>query len=500
MTILTKERLTGAARGLSAKDFRPIATQGFGDGYNSYAHSMAWFQGRLYVGTTRANFCLVKLHQGICQAWDLEVWPVECPDDLEGIYALDRRAQIWCYTPETRTWRQVLQAPLVEGTDGSQVAREYGYRAMTVFQGESDVAPALYVATTSPGRAPGAMILRSQDGETFTPVLDYRDLGLAIVSSRLLVAYKGRLYTSPTATRQASPSASRPGRSNISGAPIIYASADPARGSWQQVSEPGFGDETNEGVFTLAEFQGRLYAGTLNNQGYQVWDTTGDGQWRQVVKAGAGRGPLNQIALAMMPFGDALYIGSGIQQAGYDVVNRIGPGGAELVRLNCDHTWQVVVGNRRRSSQGEPLSTYPPGFGNLLNGYFWTMAVHEGWLYLGTFNMAGLMLTWRRLGGLPARQRRLITQVGIDTILRQPGGFELWRSADGENWLPVDRGGLGNRYNIGLRTMVSTPHGLFIGTTNPFGPRLAVKQGSEWVYQDNPRGGLEVWQGLKSAP
>ncbi len=40
-------------------------------------------------------------------------------------------------------------------------------------------------------------------------------------------------------------------------------------------------------------------------------------------------------------------------------------------------------------------------------------------------------------------------------------------------------------------------NGLFIGTANPFGPREAKRLGSqwEWTYEDNPRGGLEVWLG-----
>src|SRR5262249_10950321 len=52
-----------------------------------------------------------------------------------------------------------------------------------------------------------------------------------------------------------------------------------------------------------------------------------------------------------------------------------------------------------------------------------------------------------------------------------------------------------NPYNSGIRTMVSTPHGLAVGTVNPFGPEVAVKRGETWEYVDNPRGGLEVWLG-----
>ena len=36
---------------LEAADFRRIAAGGFGDRHNSYAWSMAWYRGQLYVGT-----------------------------------------------------------------------------------------------------------------------------------------------------------------------------------------------------------------------------------------------------------------------------------------------------------------------------------------------------------------------------------------------------------------------------------------------------------------
>src|SRR4051812_37340601 len=40
--------------------FERIAAGGFNDGQNGYAHSMAWYRGYLYVGTTRNNLCLIK--------------------------------------------------------------------------------------------------------------------------------------------------------------------------------------------------------------------------------------------------------------------------------------------------------------------------------------------------------------------------------------------------------------------------------------------------------
>jgi len=47
-----------------------------------------------------------------------------------------------------------------------------------------------------------------------------------------------------------------------------------------------------------------------------------------------------------------------------------------------------------------------------------------------------------------------------------------------------------NPYNMGLRTMVSSPHGLFLGTANPYGPKIMPLGGDRYV--PNPRGGCEV--------
>lgn len=65
--------------------------------------------------------------------------------------------------------------------------------------------------------------------------------------------------------------------------------------------------------------------------------------------------------------------------------------------------------------------------------------------------------------------RALLSTIGPEAIVAAEGGTDLWRTADGENWLPVDRRGFGNPYNWGIRNLVSTPRGLFVGTANVFG-------------------------------
>jgi hypothetical protein len=479
--------------GLSREHFRLICPNGLGDPHNSYAHSMTWYKNHIYVGTTRSNFCMLKIGMKMLSAdtSKLAIWPVECPETVEDIYKLDRRAQIWRYNPVTDHWQMVFQAPMVMGLEDKEVARDIGYRTMVVFQGPSDPEAALYVGTWTPGKGPGPVIMRSFDGETFEVVSDYGIIGQPITTTRLLIPFQGRLFTSPTATRGA--------KMNVAGIPVIYESRDPAKGVWFPVSEPGFGEEGNQGVFSMCPFAGYLYAGTVNNSGFQIWRTDGTGKppyrWQKVMEQGAYRGSINQIALSMVVFGDALYIGSGIQNGGYDVVNNIGPAASELIRLYADGSWDLIVGSPRETIDGKkiPLSGLPQGFGNFFNGYFWRMGIHEGWLYIGTYD-ASNFLPWIAVENLRDRARRFINEIGIDPMLERCG-CEVWRSHDGENWLPVTKRGFDNPYNVGIRNFVSTPHGLFIGTANPYGPRIAVPGDSGWEYVDNPRGGLEVWCG-----
>jgi hypothetical protein len=169
--------------------------------------------------------------------------------------------------------------------------------------------------------------------------------------------------------------------------------------------------------------------------------------------------------------------------------------------LNPDDSWHVIVGDKRTTSQGnkEPLSGLRSGFGNFFNGYVWKMAVHEDWLYAGTMNW-NIALRFTQFDRSPRKLKDLFEKIGVERLLSLQGGAQLWRSKDGENWLPVDKQGFGNPYNYGIRNLVSTQHGLFVGTANPFGPRVAVQKNGDWGYEDNPHGGMEVWQAKKGNP
>ncbi|MBF0306225.1 MAG: hypothetical protein HQL41_11315 [Alphaproteobacteria bacterium] len=473
-------------RGLGLGDFRKASENGFGDPGNAYPHSMAWWRDRLFVGTTRSNMCMLKISK---IKTNLAQWPVECPDYL---YDLDMRAQIWSLDTATGQWDEAFRSPMITGRDGQRLPREMGYRNMTVFKGRSDPSEALYLCTYSPAKGIGTQILRLLDGKVPQPVPRPVEWGERVTTLRLLVPFKGRLFTSPTGEADGNP--------NSTSHMVIYETDDPVEGQWRRVCEPRFGDPDNSSVFEMAACGDWLYAGTSGAKGYQVWRTRAEGpapyDWECVLSEGAWRGRENQGVASMWVFNDALYIGSGIQHGGIDIVNKVGPAGPELVRINADGSWDLLVGVARDTPHGRkrPLSGLMPGFGNFFNGYFWRMAAHDGWLYLGTFDWS-LMLQYSKSENWNPAFRRAIDKIGLETMFHHQAGADLWRSADGENWLPVTMNGFDNPYNYGIRTLQSTPAGLFVGTVNPFAPRIAVKGLKGWEYRDNPRGGLEIWRG-----
>ena len=166
--------------------FRLTAPSGFGDGLNHYGHSMAWFRGKLFVGTTRGAMQMNKTNM---PRPDLKPWPVDCPND---IYEVDRHAEIWCYDPATRGWTRVYRAPEVSGRNGRMVPRYIGYRGLAVFQGAARDQACLSVSTWAPAATDPPEILRSEDGQHFAPAArpPFSDF---VRSFRTLQPYRGRI-------------------------------------------------------------------------------------------------------------------------------------------------------------------------------------------------------------------------------------------------------------------------------------------------------------------
>jgi hypothetical protein len=508
---------------LDAKDFTKVASVGFGDPHNSYAWSMEWFQGRLYVGTGRD---ILWLFARMGNHAYLDPYPVPLLPRAK----MDLRGQIWRYTPEAASWEQVYTSPLMTPSPlrvmatipwrrllrarrmlsrqarqrstravmggllrgwrewvGAgfkiEVARDMGYRNMAVYTDRHGT-EALYVVTIG---AEGH-ILRSTDGTTFE-VITRPGLNRHMpFGFRPLVSLKGRLYTSPVGS---------PMVPNISAYPTVFETDDPARGAlnpavWRPVSAPGFGDPHNLSIFEMAVFKDHLYAGAGNLNGFQIWKTDATGsppyRWTPVVTNGGYQGPSGLPAvISMCPFGEWLYVGSGRAVAEQETLE---PAPGELIRIAPDDSWEVVAGAPRDTSQGfkAPISGMAAGFGNPFALYVWWMEEHHGWLYAG-INDATTFLCYTprsRLG--PSAVRWVDQHGGVEPTVEAEGGFDLWRTQDGVHWTCITRTGFGNPCNNGVRTLKSTPVGLFVGTMNFFTEAKDPVTGE-------PRGGVEVWLG-----
>lgn len=428
-------------------EFIEAAPQGFGDRHNSWAWSMQWWNGHLYVGTNRAFRCVEMASLNRLSA-TLFPYPPDDPDlsCTPEPSDLPLQAEIWRWTPSTDTWERVFQSPAeVPFPGGKMIARDIGFRGMIVFQ-ELDGTEALYVTTVSPQFAFSelqnlpARILRSTDGVHFEPIP--QDPGTAfgnfpLSSLRNPVAFQGKLYVIAGA---------------IQGSGYLLESDDPAAGN------DSFRVVNSDGLLVSAAmpYNGRLYVGTRSlTDGYGVYWTDAQGDppytFHPVVENGGYLIPLRNVeALSMQEFRGDLYVGANGIVAG--PIGWMAP--AELIRVHPDDTWELVVGYPRQTPDGWkiPISGLDAGFGWFLNGHMWRMEVFEDHLYVGTFDSS---TTFK-------------DDSEVAPLVEPYMGFDLYRTADGAQFEMVTEDGFGDPYSFGVRTMAATPYGLFLGTANPY--------------------------------
>jgi hypothetical protein len=435
MDDLRGREAAGGDMGRLASRFDYVGRAGLGHPDATLAHAMAWFEGHLYLGTTTPK--------------------ANGPTD---------RTRILRHHPGEGRWEVMFESPVLPADDEAQaravarggemakrmpppaaLAREFGTRALAVFQGQSDPKPCLYAGVMSVW---GGLVLRAEDGREFRPVTPHGIEDTTNLSFRGLVALNGWLFAAPAGTVSRTVA-----DLNLAPAALVYANDDPARAPWRRAAEPGFGDPANRCVFSLAVAHGHLYAGTGHpTRGFQLWRTRAEGAppfaWERVLTDGAWRYSHNLSTGAMAEFGGDLYLGSGIPGLGYDRDNDVGPAACELIRMRPDGSWDLIFGEPRFTPAGlkVPLSGHGPGLDDPYNSVVWAMAAHDGALYLGTHQWEPF--DWAMHGkGEPLR-----------------GGYQLWGSLDGETWTRLIDAGNGSVTSTGLRTLCSTPAGLYVGT------------------------------------
>jgi hypothetical protein len=433
--------------------FVQAAPQGFGDRQNGWAWSMAWFKGRLYVGTNRAFHCAEIAAINRILPWffpyPFDDPDVECTPQSED---LPLRAEIWRWSP-SGTWERVYQSPQdvpIPTRPGKTVARDIGYRGMAVYR-EPDGSEALYVTAVSSRflgyDVPPPRLLRTTDGQNFSAVP--QDPGTLLgdfddTSMRNPIVYRRKLYVIA---------------GSISGSGKLFESANPAQGnnSFRDVGPPMLD------VSAVQVFNGSLYVGINDREkGYSLLKAKlHDGppySFKTIIPPGAYNPEQpNTEVLSMQVFKGRLYIGCNGIRGGS--IGLVGP--AELVRVNADDSWELVEGLPRKTPAGfmQPISGYNAGFNNRYNGHIWRMAVWDGQLWVGTFDSSTAYKN----------------DPSVEPLVREEMGFDLFRSADGVRFTPVSLNGFGDKFNFGVRSLTPTPHGLFLGTAN-------------YYY------GLQIWQ------
>lgn len=505
---------TTTQNGLTEEDFQRLSTGGFGDSANSYAWGVGYFNGALYVGTNRHH--LWSVIEGLDYSFQMQGLPVtlnslnlaDSPLNPVGseAWANEMRAEIWRY--KNGEWELVHQAAIMNLGVQGYYPESYGYRMMGVFNGKLYVCG---IGTWWPPM-PISRVLVSTTGNWGS----WQDVSGVIAGTnnvRGLVEYKGKLYIS----------ASTPGTS-VSGAGLgaVWCSANPGVDPWVKVCEDGFvGPESNNTEIPyLTVFNGYLYASTLNyEQGFEVWKTNGtdsnnDGvyEWKQVVKDGFGD-TWNQWGMTMKVFNNYLYVGTAVG-VGMVIKNNTlaGTRPSDLIRLDKNDNAQLVMGSyiaydpvKGYPTVRTPLSKWPAGFGNPFNVYIWHMEVHNGELYVGTFDMCGFLkyapelvknlLTSQiiekyknqintpevqnllkqypeyaeKINVLIEKLGKVDIQALTDYIDNNFAGADLWKTSDGKTWNPVTLNGFNNPNNYGIRRLMSLSNVcLIVGTANPF--------------------------------
>jgi len=471
--------------GLSRKDFTQQVSGGFLDRTNSYAWSMTSFEGDLFIGTGRYQTTLNPMWEAIWAALTPTARPPQLPDVPQvpfmqdflirtptAVIVKDETAfQAWNAGSQTEIWRlhggtwsRVYEAPQVpsylRAMDGSmpyQVPASMGLRSMATFTDNSGQS-AVYAFTggltfARPDQA--ALIYSSTTGTEWGPVAVSPLMGR---ETRASAVHNGKLYV------------------GVAVGPSVWCTdtVTPTPGSWRKVMDFSTTDTTNSGVVSLASYNGKLYVGTENKTGFQVWASTvaepaGNADFVKIIGAGAGSA-FNGWAATMKEFKGNLYIGS----IGLPFISGIQSfKGFDVFRVYPDNSWDLLVGDRNPvaaplgAPSRDPLSGWSSGFGNMMNFYCWSLEVFDDVLYLGTFD-ASVFLRYLPafIGPLPPPLDTL-SQGAIDLLLLGAGA-DLWKTKDGLSWSPITLTGFGDPNNYGFRTLKAANGGLYLGTSNPF--------------------------------
>ena len=213
---------------------------------------------------------------------------------------------------------------------------------------------------------------------------------------------------------------------------------------WKQLTDNGFGKQSNYGTRGMEIFNGDLYIGTQNNM--MSFFQNQNLEYNSFIAASAFPDFYALFGdLTHLPIRFGLHLMTFVSQ------------GCEIWKYNYStDSLSMVVGKNSDSGM-------KAGFGSHFNAAASVMKEFQGYLYIGTWNTP--------IGSLINPDRK---------------GCELWRSADGLHWeqvvghiAPFAPGGFGNPDNTGAWSIEIFNDYLYVGTMN-------------WDFSDE--GGCEVWR------
>lgn len=496
-----------AQAGASTPGVSTIAQNGFGDHNNSYAWSMYWFKGKLYVGTGRDEECMegatVERYEPGSGAYTTNPSPnLQCPKNP---FSMHLRAEIWQYTPpgtktvparkvsrrqgvttivttkgnikitvtKTRTttttsrtrvpvstsghWKEVYVAPTESNPmeKYKAIGRDLAYRGMTAMTDPTTHKQALFAGAVTPDEiAPPLLtshppgLMRSYDGVHWSFVhLPAIKVHYPTPLSRPM-GFRSLLVWRGNLYATATP--------DLTGDGVLVEITHPfsKHPGMKQVSPP------NQDIFEVQKFDGDLYTGTgSSTTGYGVYKTNGrhDGRYlrfKPIVTDGAGRGAAVTSVVSMHVYRGRLYVGS----SGW--YNRNSIPISEMIRIAPNDEWALVVGNPRTLKNGRtmnPISGQYDGFFNPFTAHFWRMANQGGGMFIGTNDWSYLVQADK-------------SYAFLDSMLTGELGFDIWGTCNGTDYFAVTRDAFtGDEYNFGGRNLVTDgPKGndLYIGSAN----------------------------------
>lgn len=434
--------------------------RGFGDPWNKYAWSMKDFNGGMVVGTKNAFYDFQTLlnpplavqtciNTPLYRVTSIHL-PLACMELFDAPPAADTRyADIWRFDYAKSSW-----------TKTPHDAETQGFRIMETHNGKLYVGSDLGAFITgvaipsNPGswNFPGSKVLVSTDGKTFQNVSSCKGTGPCNSYDNLANPY----------------------------------------GIFPDLTTPQ--GAVNTSIRAMASFDGKLYVGTFNALGAELWSYNDQSNTWAFVKKWIIAGPSDPAPKAAVAelrvYNNKLYIGlAGPAGNSYlwscsspctasDNSPQLVSGQPDLgnttnvgtLKLFASSKGLLYIGNVDLSNgfylQAYDGSTFREitnnGFFNTQNAYAWSMIEVNGRILVGTFN-----------------------QDFLTTLPR--GSAELWYSDDSTNWqqmaLPLDWG----LWNYGIRTMEVGNKMLFLGSaSNMIAPDL--------ISQPVPLSpGAEVW-------